>query len=139
LEPDRSAMLRSLVALRRNLGQPALLPCVVWWAAGCGSTEGVGAVGGPGADGGSHDLLNPAGAGPAAVALGSTSNLAAAGSYGVLAKTGITNVTGSLIAGGDLGVSPAAATFITGFSLIAESTTVFATSASVVAPARLDA
>jgi Ice-binding-like len=77
---------------------------------------------------------NPLGIGPTPVVLGSTSNLAAPGSYVLLAKTGITNVTGSLITGGHVGLSPAAATFITGFSLIADSTNVFSTSASVAAP-----
>jgi hypothetical protein len=55
----------------------------------------------------------------------------------LLAKTGISNVTGSSITGGALGVSPAAASAITGFSLIADSTNVFSTSASVVAPGKI--
>ncbi len=80
---------------------------------------------------------NPAGLGPAPVALGSTTDLTAAGSYVLLAKTGITNVTGSSITGGHLGLSPAAASFITGFALTADATNVFATSASVVAPGRI--
>jgi hypothetical protein len=70
------------------------------------------------------------------VDLGSTTNLAAAGSYVLQAKTGITNVTGSSISGGNVGVSPAAATDVTGFGLIADSTTVFATSASIVSPGK---
>jgi hypothetical protein len=80
---------------------------------------------------------NPAGAGPAPVAIGSSSDLTAAGSYVVLAKTGITNVTGSSIAGGNLGLSPAAASFITGFSMAADPSNVYATSSSVVAPAKI--
>src|SRR3954465_15014588 len=80
---------------------------------------------------------NPAGDGPALVDIGSSSNLAAAGSYVLLAKTGITNVTGSSITGGNLGLSPAAASFITGFSLSADSTKVFSTSASVISPAKI--
>ena len=51
-----------------------------------------------------------AAAGLAAVSLG------AAGNYAILAKTAITNVPTSVITG-DLGLSPAATTFITGFSL----------------------
>ena len=43
---------------------------------------------------------NPAGAGPAAVDVGSTSDVGSAGSYVILAKTGVTNVTGSAITGG---------------------------------------
>src|SRR5689334_16821505 len=101
---------------------------------GCSSDGGAGGDGSAGTDlsnsgGGDAAMLppdlmpynprNPAGAGPAAVDIGSASNLAAPGSYVLLAKTGITNVTGSSITGGNLGLSPAAATFITGFSMIA--------------------
>jgi hypothetical protein len=80
---------------------------------------------------------NPAGAGPAPVGLGLNTDVGAPGSYVILAKTGITNVTGSAITGGNLGVSPAAASFITGFTLVADATNVFSTSASVVAPGRI--
>jgi len=55
----------------------------------------------------------------------------------LLAKTAITTVTGSSITGGNLGVSPAPASSITGFSLTADSTHVFSTSPSVVAPAKV--
>ncbi len=74
---------------------------------------------------------NPSGKGPAPVSLGSGTDLAASGSYVLLAKTGISNVTGSAVSGGAVGLSPAAASFITGFSLIADSTSAFATSSSV--------
>ncbi|MFL5433104.1 MAG: ice-binding family protein [Myxococcales bacterium] len=74
---------------------------------------------------------NPSGAGPAAVPLGAAGSSGSAGSYVVLAKTGISNVTGSRLTG-DIGLSPAAASFITGFALIADSTNVFSTSSSVV-------
>lgn len=57
-------------------------------------------------------------------------NLGAAGSYVILAETGISTVSPSTITG-DLGVSPAAATYITGFSLIADPTNVFSTSSQV--------
>jgi len=80
---------------------------------------------------------NPAGLGPAPVELGQPTDLAAADAYVLLAKTGITNVTGSTITGGNLGLSPAAATFITGFSMIADSTNMFSTSSSVVPPAKI--
>jgi hypothetical protein len=49
----------------------------------------------------------------------------------LLAKTAISNVTGSTVTG-NVGLSPAAASFITGFSLVADSTNVFSTSNSVV-------
>jgi hypothetical protein len=80
---------------------------------------------------------NPQGLGPAPVNLGSSTDAAAPGSYVLLAKTGITNVTGSLVTGGNLGLSPAAATFITGFALSADSTNVFATSSSVATPGKI--
>ncbi|MCE9575720.1 MAG: DUF3494 domain-containing protein [Deltaproteobacteria bacterium] len=80
---------------------------------------------------------NPDGLGPAPVALGGAADVSAPASYAVLAKTGITNVTGSAITGGNLGLSPAAASFITGFALVADPTNVFATSASVVAPGKI--
>lgn len=80
---------------------------------------------------------NPSGLGPAPVELGTTTDLAAAGSYVVLAKTGVTNVTGSSITGGHVGLSPAAASFITGFALTADSTNVYSTSAVVVGPGKI--
>ncbi len=79
---------------------------------------------------------NPSGLGPAPVALGSSTDDAAVASFVLLAKTGITNVTGSTITGGNLGLSPAAASFITGFSLVATST-VYSTSASVASPGKV--
>jgi len=57
-------------------------------------------------------------------------NLGAAGTYVILSKTGITNVPTSAITG-NLGVSPAAATYITGFSLIADPSGVFSKSSQV--------
>jgi hypothetical protein len=63
-------------------------------------------------------------AGPAPV------NLGTAGNYVILAKTGI-STTGTTAVTGNLGVSPAAASYITGFSLIADSTNVFSTSSLV--------
>ena len=97
----------------------------------------VAAVAACGGDAPVNNPRNPAGLGPAPVAIGAASDLAAAGSYVILAKTAITNVTGSSVVGGALGLSPAAATFITGFSLIADSTNVFSTSASVPAPGKV--
>ncbi len=59
-----------------------------------------------------------------------TSSLSSANGYVIMAKTGISNATGSSIVG-NLAVSPAAATYITGFGLIADSSNVFSTSSSV--------
>ena len=57
-------------------------------------------------------------------------SLGKAGSYVILAKTGISTVPASVITG-DLGVSPIAATAVTGFSLTADSTNVFSRSPQV--------
>jgi len=57
-------------------------------------------------------------------------DLGTAAGFVILAKTGISTVPPSTITG-NLGVSPAAATYITGFSLIADPTNVFSTSTEV--------
>lgn len=57
-------------------------------------------------------------------------NLGTAGGFAILAKSGISTVPTSAVTG-DVGVSPAAASYITGFSLIADSTNVFSTSTQV--------
>ena len=57
-------------------------------------------------------------------------NLGTAGTFAILAKTGISTVPASAITG-NLGVSPAAATYITGFSLTADPSNVFSTSTQV--------
>lgn len=80
---------------------------------------------------------NPGGKGPAPVALGGAADLASSGAYVLLAKSGISNVTGSSVTGGALGLSPAAASFFTGFSLVADATNVFSTSSSVPAPGKV--
>lgn len=64
------------------------------------------------------------GAGPAAV------NLRTAGDFVILAKTGI-DTTGTTLITGDIGISPAAASFITGFGLSLDAAGVFATSSLV--------
>jgi hypothetical protein len=107
-------------------------------AGGEGASGSGGApAGGNGDEGGSNNPPNPRGLGPAPIELGEAGDLAAAGGYVLLAKTGITNVTGSAITGGHVGLSPAAASFITGFSLIADSSNTFSTSSSVLSPGRV--
>src|SRR4051812_45499840 len=89
--------------LRPILFAAASLAMVV--AAGCGTpaaSAGDGAVNNP---------RNPAGLGPAAVELGLAASVGAPASYVILAKTGVTNVTGSTITGGNVGLSPAAPSF----------------------------
>ena len=63
--------------------------------------------------------------GPSPVLLGT------AGNFLILAKTGISTVPNSVLTG-DIGISPAAASFVTGFSLVADPTNVFSTSTQVV-------
>ena len=63
-------------------------------------------------------------AGPQPVDLGTSGN------FVILAKTGV-STTGSTAVVGNIGLSPAAATFITGFGLTMDSTNVFATSSLV--------
>jgi hypothetical protein len=65
-----------------------------------------------------------AAAGPAIV------NLGTAGNFVILAKTGV-STTGTTAVVGDIGVSPVAASYLTGFSLIADPTNVFSTSSFV--------
>jgi preprotein translocase subunit SecB len=64
------------------------------------------------------------GKGPAVV------NLGTAGNFVILAKSAV-STTGTTAVVGDIGVSPVAATYITGFSLIADSTNAFSTSSLV--------
>jgi hypothetical protein len=100
-----------------RLSTTAALLLLLACGAGCGSsssqTTGDGGAGGAGATDGT-----------AAV------NLRTAGDYVILAESDISTVPPSVVTG-DLGVSPMAASFITGFSLIADSTNVFSTSAQV--------
>jgi len=82
--------------------------------AGCSDSTG---------GGGQNNPPNPNGLGPAAV------NLRTAGDYVILAKSGV-STTGVTAVLGDIGLSPAAASFVTGFALSAPATT-FTTSALV--------
>jgi hypothetical protein len=128
------------------------LSCAVLFAAACGTDATGGGDGGGSRDGGGPGAdssvardagrvdggrPNPLGLGPAPIELGVTTDLASAGSYVLLAKTGITDVTGSSISGGHVGLSPAAASFVTGFALVAHSTNEYATSSTVVSPWRI--
>jgi hypothetical protein len=67
----------------------------------------------------------------AAIAAGSASvNLGTAGNFVILAKSGI-SVTGVTAITGDIGVSPVAATYITGFGLIIDASGTFSISSKV--------
>ena len=101
----------------RGMWLTALL--LVAFVAGCGNDSTSPGTTTPGAGTGTGS-----GHGPAPVVLGT------AGNYVILAKTGVANVPTSAITG-DIGLSPAAASFITGFSLNLGAGAAFATSAQV--------
>jgi hypothetical protein len=61
-------------------------------------------------------------------------NLGTAGNYVILAKTGVSTVPNSMVTG-NIGLSPAAASFLTGFSLTADPSNVFSTSPQIVGQA----
>ena len=106
----------------------ALLSAV--FMAGCGSdgNNGGGAVVDP----------NSAAAGP----IGSVSTaagrvpLGTAGNYAILAKTAVSTIPSSVVTG-NVGLSPAAKSFLTGWSKTDDVTDTYATSAQVVAPGKL--
>ena len=81
----------------------------------------------PGNDVTDAPIVNRDGGNPASIL---PVDLGTAGNYVILAKSAISTVPTSVITG-DLGLSPAAATYITGFSLIADATNVFSTSPQV--------
>ena len=66
----------------------------------------------------------------ATAAATSSVDLGTAGNFVILTKSGISTVPKSVITG-DIGVSPIAASFMTGFSLIADSSGTYSTSAQV--------
>lgn len=83
-----------------------------------------------------YNPRNPNGEGPAPVNLtsvggdGSPTDMTSASSYVVLSKTGVSNSPTSVITG-NIGVSPAAGSYLTGFSLTMDSTNVFSTAGEV--------
>lgn len=96
------------------------------------------AVGCGGNTGNSKYSQNPYGLGPSSVSLSSNgsyysaaNDLGSAGNYVIMAKTGISNVTGSSVTG-NIAVSPVAASYITGFGLVMDASNEFASSVSVV-------
>jgi len=84
-----------------------------------------------------HSVLRKALAGAALLALASASqastlpvNLGSAGNFTVLAKTGV-SASGTTSVVGNIGISPAPASYITAFGLIADSSNQFSTSSLV--------
>jgi len=93
---------------------PMLLASLALLGAACSDSTGAAAVNNP---------PNPNGLGPKAVSLGT------AGDYVILAKSGV-STTGVTSVVGDIGLSPAAATYVTGFALSSPPTT-YSTSSQV--------
>ena len=98
--------------------------------AGCGSGGGGGGGIFPGANSAGRGPVGSVCQGAACVSLGTAAN------YAILAKTGVSTVPSSVVTG-NVGLSPAARTFLTGWSLITEPTDTFFTSAQVAAPGKL--
>ncbi len=104
---------------------PALLASAI--LAGCGgSGSGVAASGSSAASGPAGAVCSGAGC----------VNLGTAGNYAILAKTGVATAPISVVTG-NVGVSPASRTFLTGWSQTADVTDTYATSAQVAAPGKL--
>lgn len=106
--------------LKTNLGFVAL--CLAVSITGCGG----------GGDGGGQSLANVGSvcAGVSCIDLGT------AGNYAILAKTGVDTVPASVVTG-NIGLSPAARGFLTGWDLVGEPRDYYFTSAQVVAPGKL--
>jgi hypothetical protein len=119
-----------------NLNRSSTCACFVFLAAGaCGSSSDGASGGNGGSDDGGASTADGASSldGGGAVPSGTQTtavNLGTAGNYVILAKTGISSVPTSAVTG-DLGVSPASATYVTGFALTADATNVFSTSSQV--------
>jgi hypothetical protein len=121
-------MFITVSSVRRYAGVAASLTLAIVTTGACGD----GAV-----DAHQNNPPNPLGRGPAPVDLGSTTSGSSVGSFVLLAKTAVTNVTGSAITGGMVGLSPAAASYITGFAMSADASNVFSTSPSVPTPGKI--
>jgi hypothetical protein len=93
---------------------------------------------GSGGGGLASGAVGPASAGPvgAVCAGASCVPLGTAANYVILAKTGVSTVPSSIVTG-NIGLSPAARTFLTGWSLISEPTDTSFSSTQVAVPGRL--
>ena len=99
---------------------------LITFMAGCGG----GGRGNPSGDSASNGPTGGACTGSACVPLGTAAN------YAILAKTGVATVPPSVVTG-HVGLSPAARTFLTGWSQTYDVTDTHATSAQVIGSGRL--
>jgi hypothetical protein len=111
-----------------SLAKTGAVFLLVSLGAACGTSDSGDPTAAGGA-GGSNGTGGSGGAG-ASSAVGAV-NLKNAGTFAILAKSGISTVPTSAITG-NLGASPVGASYITGFALTADSTNVFSTSQQVV-------
>jgi hypothetical protein len=110
-----------------SLCKTAVVMLLFACAGGCSSSSSPSSDGGPtGGIGGGTGGTGGAPAGGSTVAV----NLRSAGDYVILAESDISTVPPSVITG-NVGISPMAATFITGFSLIADASNVFSLAGQV--------
>jgi hypothetical protein len=125
---------RSKMNKIKSISKPVMWSMTVLFAAvvaGCGGSSG-------GSSGGSLGAGGGAGTGPTGAVCSGVScvSLGTAGNYAILAKTAIATVPSSVVTG-NVGLSPASRTFLTGWSLITEPTDTYFTSAQVAAPGKL--
>jgi len=121
-------------SIRLNSGAALLLLSLATSCGGGSSAAQSGSQGGSLGTGSSSSTGSSASAGGAggqsAIAAGYPVNLGSAKTFVILAESGISTVPTAAVTG-NMGVSPAAATFITGFSLGADATNVFSSSPQV--------
>lgn len=113
-----------------NLGFMAFVLSALFltiFMAGCGGGSSSTAVGAAGSDAATRGAVSVE---SSAVSLGTAAN------YAILAKTGVASAPISVVTG-NVGLSPAARGYLTGWSLILEPTDTYFTSAQVAAPGKL--
>jgi Ice-binding-like len=113
---------------------PATAILVAALMASCGGNDGSTSAAAPAGS----DAASAAAAGTTNTACSASGcpNLGTASDYVILAKSAVSTVPPSAVTG-NIGLSPAATTFLTGWSLVSESTDTFDTSVQVAAPSKL--
>jgi hypothetical protein len=104
----------------------ATFACLLYLVSGCGEET----TGSPSGNGSGGTANNSGSGGRTSTSVVLAPDLGTAQDYVILAESGISTVPPAAITG-DLGISPSAATFITGFSLSTDTTNVFSNSPQV--------